>query len=114
VLKQIHGWTFGALVNQICLVAGASDRAAVNQMFVQPFLSYNWKSGAGLGINSEITQNWEGNTTAVFINPIISGVTKIGKQTIQLVIGPRLQVAAPYGNKAAIGVRTMLVFVLPK
>jgi hypothetical protein len=114
VLKQTNGFTFGALVNQIWSVAGASDRADVNQMFVQPFLSYNWKSGAGLGINSEITQNWEGNTTSVFINPTISGVTKIGKQTIQLLIGPRIQVAAPGGNKAAFGVRTMLVFVFPK
>jgi hypothetical protein len=114
VLKQTHGWTFGALVNQIWSVAGDSDRADVNQMFVQPFASYNWKSGAGLGVNAEITQNWEGNTTSVFINPTISGVTKIGKQTIQLLIGPRLQVAAPYGNKAAIGVRSMLVFVFPK
>ena len=114
VLKQTHGWTFGALVNQIWSVAGASDRAAVNQMFVQPFFSYNWKSGAGLGGNAEITQNWEGNTTSVFINPTLSGVTKIGKQTIQLLIGPRLQLAAPNGNKAAIGVRTILVFVFPK
>jgi hypothetical protein len=114
VLKQTHGWTMGALVNQIWSVAGASDRADVNQMFVQPFVSYNWKSGAGLGVNAEITQNWEGSTTSVFINPTISGVTKIGKQTIQLLIGPRLQLAAPNGNKAAFGVRTMLVFVFPK
>lgn len=114
VLKQTHGWTFGALVNQIWSVAGASDRAPVNQMFVQPFLSYNWKSGSGLGGNAEITQNWEGKTTSVFINPIITGVTKIGKQTVQLAIGPRIQVAAPNGNKAAFGVRTMLVLVFPK
>jgi len=114
VLKQTNGWTIGALVNQIWSVAGASDRAAVNQMFVQPFLLYNWKSGAALGGNAEITQNWEGNTTSAFINPIISGVTKIGKQTVQLAIGPRIQVAAPNGNKAAFGVRTMLVFVFPK
>jgi len=114
VLKQTHGWTMGALVNQIWSVAGASDRAGVNQMFVQPFLTYNWKSGAGLGINSEITQNWEGSTTSAFINPIISGVTKIGKQTIQLAIGPRIQVSAPNGNRSAFGVRTMLVLVFPK
>lgn len=114
VLKQTHGWTFGALVNQIWSVAGASDRAAVNQMFVQPFFSYNWKSGAGLGGNAEITQNWEGKTTSVFINPTISGITKLSTQTVSLAIGPRVQVAAPDGSKADFGVRAALTFVFPK
>lgn len=114
VLKQTHGWTFGALVNQIWSVAGASDRANVSQMFVQPFLSYNWKSGAGLGGNAEITQNWEGNSTSVFINPTISGITKLGTQTVSLAIGPRIQVAAPNGSKADFGVRAAVTFVFPK
>jgi hypothetical protein len=114
VLKQTHGWTFGALVNQIWSVAGASDRADVSQMFVQPFLSFNWKSGAGLGINAEITQNWIGNSTTAFINPIVTAVTKIGKQTISIVIGPRIQVAAAEGSKADFGVRTALFLVFPK
>jgi hypothetical protein len=114
VLKQTHGWTFGALVNQIWSIAGASDRADVSQMFVQPFFSYNWKSGAGLGGNAEITQNWEGNTTSVFINPTISGITKLGTQTISLAIGPRIQVAAPDGSKADFGIRAAVTLVFPK
>jgi hypothetical protein len=114
VLKQTHGWTMGALVNQIWSVAGNADRADVNQMFVQPFLSYNWKSGAGLGGNAEITQNWEGSTTSVFINPTVSAITKLGTQTISLAIGPRIQVAAPDGGKADFGVRAALTFVFPK
>jgi hypothetical protein len=114
ILGQIKGWTIGALVNQIWSVAGDKDRPDVNQMFVQPFVSYNWKSGAGVGLNAEITQNWQSSTTSIFINPVISGVTKLGKQTIQLVIGPRIQVAAPSGGKADFGVRAALVFVFPK
>ena len=114
ILGQIKGWTIGALVNQIWSVAGNKDRPDVNQMFVQPFVSYNWKSGAGIGVNAEMTQNWRTNTTSIFVNPVISGVTKLGKQTIQLVIGPRIQVAAPSGGKADFGVRAALVFVFPK
>jgi hypothetical protein len=114
ILAQIKGWTIGALANQIWSVAGNKDRPDVNQMFLQPFISYNWKSGAGLGINSEITQNWQANTTSVFLNPVISGLTKLGKQTIQLVIGPRIQVAAPSGGKADFGVRAVLIFVFPR
>lgn len=65
-------------------------------------------------MNSEITQNWEGNSTTAFINPTISGVTKLGKQVVSLVVGPRFQVAAPEGSKADFGVRAALTFVFPK
>lgn len=114
ILKQTSGITFGALINQLWSVAGEENRSDVNQMFFQPFLSYNWKSGAGLGVNGEITQNWEANTTSVFINPTISGLTRLGKLPVSLVVGPRIHVAAPTGNKAAFGVRSVLTFIFPK
>ena len=114
VLLQTKGWTLGALANQIWSVAGNKDRSNVSQMFLQPFINFNWKSGAGIGINSEITQNWEAGTTSAFINPTVSAVTKLGKQTISLVIGPRIQVAAPEGNKADFGLRAVLIFVFPR
>lgn len=114
LLKQANGWTFGALVNQIWSIAGDEDRPDVNQMFLQPFLNYNWKSGAGIGINSEITQNWEGSTTTAYLNPTVSGVTKLGTQIVSLAVGPRIQVAAPDESKSAFGVRAAVVFVFPK
>ena len=83
-------------------------------MFIQPFLFHNWKSGAGLGINSEITQNWEANTTSVFLNPIISGVSKFGTQIFSMAVGPRIQVAAPENGKCDFGVRAVLTLVFPK
>jgi len=114
VLKQANGWTYGALVNQIWSIAGSDERADVNQMFVQPFFVYNWKSGAGLGGNFEITENWEGNTTAVFFNPTISGITQLGNQKVQLVIGPRIPLAMPENARPDFGVRAMVSFVFPK
>jgi len=114
ILKQTNGWTYGALVNQIWSIAGSEDRADVNQMFVQPFFVYNWKSGAGVGGNFEITQNWEGNSTAVFFNPTVTGITKLGKQMVQLVIGPRIPVSMPAGGRPDFGVRAMVNFVFPK
>jgi len=114
LLKQTNGWTVGALVNQIWSVAGDETRADVNQMFLQPFLNYNWKSGAGAGVNAEWTQNWEGSTTSVFINPTVSGVTHLGTQIVSLAVGPRLHVAAPDGTKADFGIRSVLTFVFPK
>ena len=114
VLKQQNGWTYGALVNQIWSIAGNEDRADVNQMFVQPFFVYNWKSGAGVGGNFEITQNWEGKTTAVFFNPTISGITKLGTQMVQLAVGPRIPVSVPAMNRPDFGIRAVLSFVFPK
>lgn len=114
ILKQANGWTYGALVNQIWSVAGSNDRADVNQMFIQPFVSYNWKSGAGAGGNFEITQNWEGNATAIYFNPTISGITKLGTQMVQLVVGPRIPVSVPAGSRPDFGIRAMVNFVFPK
>ena len=114
VLQQKSGWTYGLLMNQIWSVAGDADRADVNQMYLQPFITKNWKSGAGLTVNSETTLNWEANTTNAYINIMAGGLTKFGKQLVQLQIGPRIHVAAPEGGKSDFGVRAAAIFVFPK
>ena len=113
-LLQKHGMTIGALVSQTWSVAGDEDRSDVNFLYMQPFFNYNWKSGAGLGISGEITQNWEASSTTAYIIPAVSGVTKLGKQIVSLLIGPRIQVASPNGDGADFGIRAQLVFVFPK
>jgi hypothetical protein len=113
-LKQSGGWTFGALINQIWSVAGSESRPDVSQMFVQPFFNYNWKSGAGLGANMEWTQNWQANTSVLWLNPTIAGVTALGKQKVQLAAGPRFNLAAPESAKSRFGVRAAVVLLFPK
>lgn len=113
-LKQANGWTVGGLINQIWSVAGNADRPDVSQMFVQPFVVYNWKTGAGLGANLEWTQNWKASTATVWLNPTISAVTSLGKQKTQFVVGPRLNLAAPDGGKADWGWRAVVIFLFPK
>ena len=114
ILKQSHGWTVGGLVNQIWSVAGDANRSDVNQMFIQPFFSYNWKSGAGVSVNTEITRNWTAANTAAFIIPALTAVTKMGTQIVSFAVGPRIQVAAPSGAKADLGVRAAVTLVFPK
>ena len=114
VLQQKSGWTYGILMNQIWSVAGDADRAGVNQMYLQPFLTHNWKSGAGLTVNSETTLNWEAGTTNAFINIMAGGLTKFGNQLVQLQVGPRIHVVAPEGGMSAFGVRAAVIFVFPK
>jgi hypothetical protein len=86
----------------------------VSTLFFQPFLTYNWKSGAGIGGQFEITQNWETNNTTVWFIPTISAVTSLGKQKTQFSIGPRFNLAAPDNAKADLGVRANIVFLFPK
>ncbi|HEY4324999.1 MAG TPA: hypothetical protein VGN20_13470 [Mucilaginibacter sp.] len=112
-LDQTNGLTFGALVNQVWGIVGGDGRPNVNQMFVQPFLAYNWKSGAGIGTNLEWTQNWTAGSTTIWFNPTISAVTSMGSQKVQFAIGPRFNLAAPDGGKADWGWRAAVVFLFP-
>jgi hypothetical protein len=114
ILKQAKGFTYGFLANQLWSFAGDKDRNDVNQMFLQPFLAHNWKSGAGLTLNSEMTFNWQNNTSLIFLNPLVSGITKIGTQTISLAVGPRIPVSGPSSVKPDFGLRAVLTFVFPQ
>lgn len=114
VLRQAGGFTYGFLVNQLWSFAGDKDRSAVNQMFLQPFFVKNFKSGAGLVLNAEITADWQHHTTTAFLNPLVTGVTKLGTQIISLGLGPRIPLAAPDASKSDFGIRALLTFVFPK
>jgi hypothetical protein len=114
ILKQRKGMTYGFLANQIWSFAGNDNRDPVNQMFLQPFFAYNWKSGAGVSLNSELTFNWQANTTTAFLNPIITGITKLGKQTVSLGVGPRIPLQASEGSKPAFGLRALITLVFPQ
>ncbi len=111
LLKQGNGNTIGFLVNQLWSVAGDKDRQDVNQLFFQPFYAHSFSSGASVGANMELTQNWMANTTLLFLNPTISSITKIGKQPIQMVIGPRIPLTGPDASKPKFGIRAALIFV---
>jgi len=113
-LYQTKGFTIGALVNQIWSLDSSDSDVNVNALFFQPFFTYNWKSGAGIGGNFEISQNWDANNTSVWFNPTLSGVTGFGKQKVQLSLGPRFNLAAPNGSKADFGFRATAVFLFPK
>lgn len=111
LLKQMHGNTVGFLMNQIWSIAGDDDRQDISQLFFQPFFAHSFPTGATIGGNLELTQNWKDETTLLFINPTISGITKIGEQPMQLVIGPRIPLSGPDSAKPKFGIRAVLIFV---
>ena len=112
VLKQSGPWTYGALVNHLFTVSGNEDRDDVNASFFNPFASYNWKSGAGITTTLEYTQDWEHDVSVVVAHALLSGVTKLGNQTVSLAIGPRIHFAPD--NRAAYGLRAAITMVFPK
>jgi hypothetical protein len=112
ILKQANGFTYGALANQIWSFAGQADRSDVSQLFVQPFFTYNWKSGAGIGAVGSITQNWETKIFASSVALPVSGITKLGKQIVQLAVGPQIPISGP--NRGDFGWRAQLTLIFPK
>jgi hypothetical protein len=114
VMHQAHGLSLGFIANQIWSVAGNADRADVNQFYTQMFLSYSYKSGASLGLNTEITQNWQGNTTLISLNPTVGGVTKFGTQIVQFSVQPLIPIVGHQSIKPDWGLRAVVTFVFPE
>ncbi len=59
VLKQTGKMTYGALWNQVWSFSGNTQRANVNQMFLQPFFAYQATRTLTVTLQSETTANWE-------------------------------------------------------
>src|SRR5262245_26753847 len=55
VLKQSGRWTYGSLWNQTWSFAGDPNRRDVNQMFLQPFVSYQARPSVTLSMSTEAT-----------------------------------------------------------
>lgn len=114
LLKQVGGWTYGALINQIWSVTGDENRSDVSQFYANPFATYNWKSGAGITAQFEWTENWMQNSTTLYFEPMFSGLTSFGKQKVSFAVGPRINVAAPDATQSKFGLRAVMVFIFPK
>jgi hypothetical protein len=79
-LKQAGPWTVGALWNQVWSFSGDRTRSDVNQMFFQPFVSYQATHTITLTAQSETTANWEvdeGRWTVPF-NVVVSKLSSFG------------------------------------
>jgi hypothetical protein len=79
-LKQTGPWTVGALWNQLWSFSGDASRSDVNQMFLQPFLSYQATPTITLTVQSETTANWEveEDRWTVPINVVVSKLSSFG------------------------------------
>jgi hypothetical protein len=86
-LAVMGKWVGGALINNVWSVAGDDTRPSVNQMLIQPFVSYNIKNGWFLTTSPIMTANWEVPNNARWTVPVGGGggrVFPIGRQPVNL------------------------------
>jgi hypothetical protein len=82
VLRQTGPWTVGALWNQVWSFSGDARRSDVNQMFLQPFVTYQATPTVTLVLQSETTANWnaenDDDTWTVPINFLVNKLSSFG------------------------------------
>ena len=113
LLKQQHGWTYGALANHIWDFAGDDDRASVNATFIQPFLSYTTPQATSFTLNLESAYDWQREQWNVPVNFLVSQVVKIGGHPMQVFGGVRYYLEKPDGGPEW-GLRFGVTFLFPK
>jgi hypothetical protein len=114
LLKQEHGFTYGALANHIWSVAGDSDRDDISSTFLQPFVSYTTPNAWTFTLNTESTYDWKGDAWSVPINLSVAKLVKFGKQPVSFQLGARYWAAAPDNGPEGWGVRAGVTLLFPK
>jgi len=114
LLKQDHGWTYGALTNHIWSVAGDSARSDISTTFVQPFLSYTTPTAWTYAVNTESTYDWKNKQWSVPLNLFVSKVTKIDTQLIGVGGGVRYWADRPDSGPHGWGLRLVVTLLFLK
>lgn len=76
-LKIDRHWVYGALANYISSFAGQSDRGAVSQWLIQPFVNYNMPDGWYLVTGPIITANMMADSSQRWTVPLGGGAGRI-------------------------------------
>jgi hypothetical protein len=76
-LKMDGHWVYGALANYVSSYAGQSDRGAVSQWLIQPFVNYNMADGWYLVTAPIITANMMADTSDRWTVPIGGGAGRL-------------------------------------
>lgn len=114
VLKQVNGWTYGALTNHVWSFAGEDDRADISTTFLQPFLAYTTATYTTLGANTESSYDWKREEWSVPLNLNATQVFKVGEQPMSLQLGARYWADAPDSGPEGWGWRMTYTLVFPR
>lgn len=115
-LTEQGPWVTGFLASNAWSIAGNSGRDDVNAGFLQPWLYYNFPSGAYVFTEPVITADWKADRDERWTVPVGIGVGKIFQIGSQFV---NMQVAAFYNVEKPTGspewtIRPQIQFLFPK
>ncbi|GLH81802.1 hypothetical protein SSBR45G_67110 [Bradyrhizobium sp. SSBR45G] len=109
-------WVLGVLANNIWSFAGPSDRAPVNQMMLQYFITYNFSDGSYISSSPIINANWLAKGNDRWVVPVGAAIGKlfmVDKQPINAEIGVYYNVLKP-DLASRWQFRASLAFLFPK
>jgi len=98
VLRMEGQWVYGALANYVSSFAGQSDRGAVSQWLIQPFVNYNMADGWYLVSAPIITANMMADNSDRWTVPIGGGagrIIRIDKLPVNISLQGFYNVATP-------------------
>jgi hypothetical protein len=113
LLRQTHGWTYGALVNHLWSATGNSDRQDVSATYLQPVLDYTTKHHTTFGLGAESTYDWKQSQWTVPVLVHFGQLVKIGKLPIELKLSGKYYAEAPE-DAPQWGLRFTITFLFPK
>ncbi|MCA9311915.1 MAG: hypothetical protein KDA21_11960 [Phycisphaerales bacterium] len=113
ILRQQHGWTYGALANHIWGLTDGDEHADVNATFLQPFVSYTFPTSTSVTLNSEMTYDWTAEEWTIPVNLMVSQLVVFGGQPVQFSLGGRGYADSPPGGPEW-GVRLVVTLLFPK
>lgn len=100
VLRIDGPWVYGFLAQNTWSIGGDSDRSDVNQLFVQPFVTYNFDRGWYVTSAPAITADWKARSSQRWTVPLGLGVGRlfrIGEQVVTFEVVPFVNVVKPDG-----------------
>jgi hypothetical protein len=113
VLRQDGHLTYGMLANQVWSFAGKSTRSEVNQMFLQPFVSYTQKDSTSYTLSTESTHDWVTKSWNVPLIIQVGHIYRFGHQLVQLQAGAKGYATSPNGGPGW-GLRFNATLLFPK
>jgi hypothetical protein len=113
IVWQPGPWTVGLLTRHLWSVGGSAGEAAINESYLQPFVSYTTEDAWTLGLNSESTYYWTDDEAAVPINLTLTKLIRLGGAALSFGPGARYWVEDPDGAAHGWGFRFETTLVFP-
>jgi hypothetical protein len=106
-------WSVGVLTRQLWSIGGSTSEADVNELYVQPFLTYTTADAWTLGVDSEAFYYWADNEASVPINISLTKLIRLGGAAISIGPGVRYWVESTDSDPHGWGARFTADLIFP-